>query len=46
VLSAVRRSLTTSLYISIAENFNTNALSSCCKKRHAYQFTIQNKEEF
>ncbi len=29
VLSVLRRSLTASLYISIAENFKTNALSSC-----------------
>ena len=34
VPSVPRRSFTASLYISIAENFNTNALSSCYKKKH------------
>ena len=36
VSSVLRRSLIASLYISIAENFKTNALSSCCNNKNCY----------
>jgi hypothetical protein len=37
VVSLLRRSLTASLYISMAENFKMNSLSGCCSMTRSIQ---------
>lgn len=46
VLSVLRRSLTASLYISIAENFTANALSSCWNNNTNFYVTKVYKQGY